>query len=336
MDKYLLLIYLGAFLISLLLTWVVRHWAIKKSIIDHPNERSSHTIPTPRGGGLAIAITWFVGLIVLFAYNQIETNLFWALIAGLPLPFIGFLDDIFSLKPGIRSLIQLLSAILGIAILGGLKYLDIGFTTLEWKWIFTPLAVIGIVWAINLFNFLDGTDGYCSMEAIFISAALIILIAFSPVLALFIACVAGFLFWNWPKAKIFMGDVGSTLIGYNVAIFAIYYQNEHKLSLIVFLIISAVFWFDATLTLIRRIRNKEKLSIAHRKHAFQRFVQAGFSHQDLLIGQFIVNLFLLLIAYFCMLYPTYSLFFLLLSIILIFAPIKFIDKKKPFEFENLK
>lgn len=332
---FVITIYFSVFILSLLLTWLVRKWAIHKSIIDHPNERSSHTIPTPRGGGLAIAISWFLGLIVLNFNGVIEAKLFWALMAGLPLPLIGFIDDIYNLKPGIRSLIQFVSAILGVLVLGGLKYLNLGFITIDFIWILTPLAIIGVVWAINLFNFLDGTDGYCSMEAIFLYFALGLLISFQPAFGIAIASIAGFLIWNWPKAKIFMGDVGSTLIGYNIAIFAIYLQNTQSFSLIVFLILSCLFWFDATFTLIRRIINKEKISTAHRKHAFQRIVQAGFSHQKLLWWQLIINILLLVIAIVSIkFYPQFLLIWLLAAIIILFIVIKFVDKKKPFEYNK--
>lgn len=328
-----ILIIVGVFILSFILTRFIRKWAIKRSIIDHPNERSSHTIPTPRGGGLAIVISWFLGISILYITNHIEAKFFWALAAGLPLPLVGFLDDIYNLKPSIRSLVQILSATTGLIILGGLKILDLGFININWIWILSPLAVIGIVWSINLFNFLDGTDGYCSMEVIFLGIASIFLVSYNLVLGVLIASVVGFLIWNWPKAKVFMGDVGSTFLGYNIAILAIYYQNTNSLSLITFLIISSVFWFDATLTLIRRKKNKENLSIAHRKHVFQRIVQAGFSHLKLLFWQLSINVLLLSIAFISIKQKEYSLLWLLISLIILFILVKLVDRKKPFDYD---
>ena len=139
--------------------------------MDLPNDRSSHNVPTPRGGGIAIAITWFGGLLYLKIKTQIDPHLFLALLCGLPLTITGFLDDILNLQPGIRFIVQFICAGAGIFFLSGLKGIDIGFASIENIWIFTPLAIIGIVWAINLFNFLDGIDGYLSTEVIFIGVA---------------------------------------------------------------------------------------------------------------------------------------------------------------------
>lgn len=195
-------------LLSFSLTWFVRKWAIHKSILDVPNERSSHSIPTPRGGGIAIAISWFIGLVYFHFTNKIDQQLFLALLSGLPLAIIGILDDILSLKPGIRFLVQFLSAGLALYFLSGLNFLDFGFVTLQSQWILLPIGLIAIIWAVNLFNFLDGIDGYISTEAIFVSIAYFFFLKDSITLIL-VSSVTGFLIWNWPKAKIFMGDVGS-------------------------------------------------------------------------------------------------------------------------------
>jgi UDP-N-acetylmuramyl pentapeptide phosphotransferase/UDP-N-acetylglucosamine-1-phosphate transferase len=318
-------------LLSFALTFFVRKWAIHKSIMDHPNERSSHSIPTPRGGGIAIAVAWFVGLVYFQYTNQIDQNLFLALICGLPLALIGFLDDILNLKPGLRFLVQFICAGLGLFFLNGLNTFDVGFISFNYTWILTPIALIAIVWAINLFNFLDGIDGYISTEVIFISAVCFGL--FSDNVALLLAfAVFGFLFWNWQKAKIFMGDVSSTLLGYNIAIFAIFYQNTNKTSIVIWLILTSVFWFDATITLLRRIKNKENLGQAHRKHAFQRIVQAGFSHQKTVFWALVLNIVGLGFVFLCLQFPVYSLFFLLLDVIILFVALKYIDKKKAFEY----
>ncbi len=321
-------------LIVLFLSWILtgmyRSYAIRKSILDLPNERSSHTVSTPRGGGVAVVIAWFTGLIVLFLTNKIENRLFFALLSGAPLAFIGFIDDIYNLHPRIRLLVQMTSAFLGLLFLGGFDSLSIGLHGIGYYILFNVLAFIAILWSVNLFNFLDGIDGYISSEIIFIGISVWLLTGDSVAL-LMAAATLGFLFWNWEKAKIFMGDVGSTLLGYNVAIFAIFHQNNELSSIPVWLILTSVFWMDATVTLYRRIRNKEKLSVAHRKHAYQRIVQAGFSHQKTVIMAFILNLAGLALAALSVNYPAWQIVFLLVDLIMLFIVLKFIDKLKPFE-----
>ena len=315
-------------ILSYLLTFFVRKWAIHKSILDLPNDRSSHTIPTPRGGGIAVAAVWFLGLIILFWQGQIVKPLFFALLCGIPLSLIGFLDDVFNLKPATRFGIQLLSALAGLIILGGLQHVDVGFYTINWYWVLFPVALIGIIWSINLFNFLDGIDAYIGSESAFIGLSVYIL--FGDKLGLLLtSSVAGFLIWNWPKAKIFMGDVGSTLIGFIVAILAIYFENKGG-SIITFLILSSVFWFDATITLFRRWRNKEQLSQAHRKHAYQRIVQSGFGHQKTVLWSVGLNILGLILAFLSEKYPLYKLAFLCFDILILYITLKLVDRRNAF------
>jgi Fuc2NAc and GlcNAc transferase len=326
-------LFICVFAISFVLTFLVRKWAIRKSILDHPNERSSHSVPTPRGGGIAITVAWFAGLLYFRIKHQIDPNLFLALLSGILLSIIGFIDDIINLKPGIKFLSQFICAATGLFFLSGLKGIDVGSISFENKWIFTPLALVGIIWCINLFNFLDGIDGYISVEIIFIGLSVFLLFGDNIALLLTFA-VVGFLFWNWQKAKIFMGDVCSTLLGYNVAIFAIYYQNTNKSSLIIWLILTSVFWLDATVTLFRRIKNKEKLSTAHRKHAFQRIVQAGFSHQKTVLWMLLLNLIGFGFVLLSLQSPKFEIFYLIVDVVFLLFILKYVDKKKPFEYSK--
>jgi len=321
------------FIISFSLTYFVRKWAIHKSILDVPNERSSHSIPTPRVGGIAIAIAWFIGLLYFHFSNEIDKQLFLALLSGMPLAIIGILDDILNLKPGLRFLIQLFSAGLALFFLSGLQILDFGLFSIESQWLLIPIGLIAIIWAVNLFNFLDGIDGYISTEVIFICIAYFVIFRENITLILALA-VLGFLIWNWPKAKIFMGDVGSTLLGFTIAILAIYYQNETEISIIVSLILTSVFWFDATITLLRRIKNKEKLNEAHRKHAYQRIVQAGFSHQKTVIWALALNIVGFGLAWLAIRFENWNWLFLVIDLFLLLFVLRYIDKKKTFEYQK--
>jgi Fuc2NAc and GlcNAc transferase len=315
---------------SFAITWIVRIIAIRKSILDIPNDRSSHTIPTPRGGGLAVAISWFAGITWFFISGKLESSLFFGLLCGIPLTLVGFADDIFNLKPGVRFLVQFICAAGALFSLKGLQFIQVGMWNLECGMLFFPIAFIAIVWAINLFNFLDGIDGYIGTELVFIGVASFLL-AGQSVGILLAASVLGFLFWNWPKAKIFMGDVGSTLLGFTVAILAIYHQNSHLLNLPVWLILTSVFWYDATLTLWRRFRNKEQLSQAHRKHAYQRLVQSGWSHQKTTLGALSINVVAFGLAYLAHRYSTLDWLFLVVNITLLSIAMRYIDHRMPFE-----
>ena len=319
------LIYIVLFLSSFILTYLIKNYALKKSLVDTPNDRSSHTMPTPHGGGIAIAITWFIGITYLYYTSDINNSLYFALLVGVVISIVSYFDDLYELSAKFRLLAQALVALFGLYFLGGLQKIDLIIFTIENQIIINIFAMLMIIWFINLYNFLDGIDGYAGSEAIFLGIAGFLLFSGDHFLVLVVA-VLGFLVWNWHKAKIFMGDVGSTLLGYNIAIFAIYYANQDGINLWTWIILFGVFWFDATLTLFRRYKNNEKLSRAHKKHAYQRLVQYGYSHDKVVLYSILVNIILLGLVYFIS-----NIFLaLIISIIILYVIIKFIDKKKAF------
>ncbi|KPK82859.1 MAG: hypothetical protein AMS27_13800, partial [Bacteroides sp. SM23_62_1] len=283
---------IGLVILSFLLTCLIRHLAIRHKILDIPGERSSHEIPTPRGGGLAIIISWYLGITLMFFLNKLDKELYFALLTGILLAAISLLDDMFSLKPFVRIIIQSITAIVSLILIGGIGPVHFMGYDINNPFILYPLTILGIIWFINLFNFMDGIDAYASIETIFIAGGMFIFVR-DPVLIVLMASVFGFLFWNWPKARIFMGDVGSTQLGFVLIILGIYFHNTTGFSMIFWIILSSLFWFDATLTLLRRLVKKEKLSQAHKKHAYQRIVQAGFSHSKTTYFSLFVNCFIL-------------------------------------------
>ena len=321
-----MILYITLFILSLLLTYLIKNYAIKKSLIASVNERSSHSVPTPHGGGLAIAFTWFLGISYLFFTNAMNASLYYALLLGLLLAIVSFVDDIRELSPKIRLLTQSVVAFGGLYILGGFETLHLLFFTIENPFVSNIFAFFMIIWFINLYNFLDGIDGYAGSEALFLALAAFALFGGEHFLVL-AASVLGFLLWNWHRAKIFMGDVGSTLLGYSVAIFTIYYANEASLDFWVWIILFSLFWFDATLTLFRRYKNGEKLSQAHRKHAYQRLTQSGWSHAKVTLYALLLNAVL-----FCLIYFVSDRGVVFgLALILLYLAMKFVDKKKDFK-----
>jgi len=323
------MIYLFMFASSLLLTYLIRIYGLKKSLLATVNERSSHTTPTPHGGGIAIALSWFIGLIYLFTCKALEPSLFYALMCGSVLSLVSYVDDLYELSPKLRLLVQAMVSIAGLYALGGLSRIDFGFWVLENPLLTNALAFLGIMWFINLYNFLDGIDGYAGSEAIFLAIAGWLLFGGEHFILL-IASVAGFLVWNWHKAKIFMGDVGSTLLGYTVAIFSIYYQNN-GVSLFVWIILFGLFWFDATLTLFRRYQNREKLSQAHRKHAYQRLVQSGVPHDRVVFYAIGINLILVILGYSALSHPAGVIGYVAVAVLVLYGAMKIVDQRKKFE-----
>ena len=328
MKIVLLIIILGV--ISFILTYFIRQFALKYKLIDVPNERSSHNVPTPKGGGVAIVISWFLGITVLFFMGYVEDSLYFALLSGIILSVVSLIDDFINVKPFIRLIFQFITVIIAFYFLNGLRPFIIPELSLNNLYVLYPLVILGMVWFINLFNFMDGVDGFASTEAILISLVIFILSG-NIINLVLIGCIAGFLFWNWPKAKIFMGDVGSTQLGFILVILGVYFHNKLEFSILNWIMLSSPFWFDATFTLYRRWRNKEKLSQAHRKHAYQRIVQAGFSHQKVnfyLIG-INITLFVIILVYREFGFMKVPLF--ILSLLIYYFLTRIIDKKVPFK-----
>ncbi|QOY52697.1 MraY family glycosyltransferase [Candidatus Sulfurimonas baltica] len=320
------MIYFILLLSSFLLTYFIKNYAIKKSFVAEVNDRSSHTVPTPHGGGIAIAVTWFIGISYMYYINDINSSLYFALMVGVVISVVSYLDDLYELSAKVRLVAQTLVALLGLYFLGGLGSFELGLFSIDNQLFTNVFAFFMIIWFINLYNFLDGIDGYAGGEAVFLGIAGFLLFGGSHFLVLIVA-VLGFLVWNWHKAKIFMGDVGSTLLGYNIAVFTIYYANQESSNLWVWIVLFGVFWFDATLTLFRRYKNGEQLSQAHRKHAYQRLTQSGWVHDRVTIFSVLVN-----IVLFCTVYFISNIFVsFVFSLIILYIVMRFVDSKKAFE-----
>jgi len=320
------MIYLVLLLLSFVLTYLIKNYAIKKSLVAQVNERSSHSVPTPHGGGIAIAVTWFVGLGYLYFTAAINTQLFYALLVGAIIAIVSFFDDLYELSPKVRLITQALVAGFGIYFLDGLREIDFGLFSVTNQFLTNGFAFLLIVWFINLYNFLDGINGYAGSEVLFLALAGFVLFGDGHFLVL-VVVMLGFLYWNFGNAKIFMGDVGSTLLGYNVAIFTLYYANVDAVNLWIWIILFGVFWFDATVTLVRRKLNGEKLSQAHKKHAYQRLTQAGWSHTKVVVATMAVNMVLFgLVYYLSNLFLAFTAAMVVLS-----ASMFYVEKQKQFQ-----
>jgi Fuc2NAc and GlcNAc transferase len=280
-----------------LLTGLVRHLALERGALDIPNERSAHSVPTPRGGGIAIALVVSAAAAGLWLLRRIDLPLLMALLAGLAVAIVGFVDDRHHLRAGPRLLVHVLAALWALGWLGGLPPVQLGQHVHSAGAAGYLLGVLGIVWVLNLFNFMDGIDALAASEGTFITwggaltAALVPAadVAWQPAVAVGAAC-CGFLLWNWPPARIFMGDVGSGYLGYVVAVLAVAATRTDPVALLVWLILGSLFWADATVTLARRVLRGERASTAHRSHAYQQLARRVGQHRRVTLLALGINL----------------------------------------------
>jgi Fuc2NAc and GlcNAc transferase len=285
-----------AMVLSWLLTGAMRRYALASQLIDRPNERSSHKVPTPRGGGVAIVVTFLIGLAALGLAGRVEWRLVVAtIVGGLVVAILGFLDDRSSLSVSRRFLGQLAAGIWVLAWLGGVPTIPIfGFQVN--LGLFGPLlSLLFFTWMINLFNFMDGIDGIASVEAISVSlgGAWLWYATGSgngwAAALLFAGCVAGFLVWNFPPARIFMGDVGSGFLGLVVATLALWCGHGTPALFWSWFILVGCFMVDATTTLVRRVRRGDRFSEPHRSHAYQYGSRLHGSHKCITLAVLAVN-----------------------------------------------
>jgi Fuc2NAc and GlcNAc transferase len=283
---------------SALLTLAARRLALSRGIVDVPNARSSHVTPTPRGGGIAIVLVSTAAFLALGWRGLLGGQLLLALVVGgVAVAAVGFADDHRPLRSSIRLAVHLGAAIWAVACLGGLPPLRVGAHVLQLGWAGQVIAVLAIVWTLNLFNFMDGIDGIAGSEAVFVTLAAAWLTAAGPEAAglravdlVLAAATAGFLLWNWPPAKIFLGDVGSGYLGYMIAVLALAAGHDNPVAIWVWLILGGAFFADATATLARRVLRRERVYEAHRSHAYQWLARRWGSHRKVTVALLVVNL----------------------------------------------
>ncbi|MGH2433521.1 MAG: MraY family glycosyltransferase [Pseudomonas sp.] len=279
------------------ITWGLRAYALARNVVDVPNERSSHTVPTPRGGGVAIVVTFLIAMLWLSTVHQLDIRLSVAMFgAGFAIAVLGFLDDHGHIHAKWRLLCHFLIAGWAIACLGGVPPIVLLGREFDLGWVANILALLYLVWLTNLYNFMDGIDGIASIEAITccFSACGIYYLVNLPDLAasplVLAAAVIGFLVWNFPTARIFMGDAGSGFLGLMLGIISIHAAFSSFNLFYSWIILLGVFVVDATFTLMRRLLRGEKVYEAHRSHAYQYAARHFGKHTSVTIGVMVINL----------------------------------------------
>jgi len=273
--------------LSYLGVWIIRRYAERRQILDHPNERSSHSMPTPRGGGLAIVLLVTGTGLWSASEADLKRSMVY-LLCGLVIAFLGWRDDLHSLSPRVRFGVQ---GLVAAASIWGLGYFDSVTIPLFGKLqLGAPGIVITFLWIVgltNAYNFMDGIDGMAGGVAFAAGLGWALLTAnisylansFVFWIALAIAASSlGFLFHNWQPAKIFMGDVASTFLGYSFAVMPMLASNQEGDALMLGTLLLWTFIMDAGVTFIRRLLRRENVFTAHRTHLYQRLVIGGYSH----------------------------------------------------------
>ena len=283
--------------VSFLGTGALRKYALARSLIDIPNARSSHSVPTPRGGGVAIVVSFLIALPVLAWTDAVAWPMALALLgAGGWIAIIGFLDDHGHIAARWRLLAHFGGAIWALFWIGGMAPINLFGHEFSLGWFGYVIAAFYLVWMLNLYNFMDGIDGLASVEAICacVGACLVYWIAGHSSLAIaplvLAMAVLGFLVWNFPPAKIFMGDAGSGFLGIILAVMSLYAAWTNPLFLWAWLILLGVFIVDATFTLIRRLLRGDKVYEAHRSHGYQYASRKYGSHRAVTLAIAAINL----------------------------------------------
>lgn len=282
-----LIIFAVLFCVSFVGVGLYRKWGLKNKLLAIPNERSSHTEPTPHGAGIVVVL---ICLVLYLPISIFIVGYFsWGYFAGsFLIALVSFVDDLYPLRFHWRLLIHSIASILlivdldtwhGITMLGGLKFGAFGYV----------LTFIWLVWMINSYNFMDGIDGLAGLQAVIAAGSWLILCRILEMNGIYYYCVViaaaslGFLFRNLSRSKIFMGDVGSAFLGFTFAALPLLGRNLASKSFDLLPIAAVLFvWFflfDSIVTIGKRAVRREKIWLPHREHLFQLLVLSGFSHR---------------------------------------------------------
>lgn len=282
-------------------TGLFRRHARASQWLDLPTARSSHTVPTPRGGGVAIVGSFLLWVAALSLAGWIEPRLSMAIGgSGLLVASLGFLDDRRNLPARWRFLGHAAASVWVLWWLGTIPSVPVFGVLLDLSYAGPVLCGLYLVWMVNLFNFMDGIDGIASVEAITstLGGALLWWLTGNgtgwSVALVFAACVAGFLVWNFPPAKIFMGDAGSGFLGLMVAVFSLWCGQSTPALFWSWFILIGLFMVDATTTLVRRVLRGERFFEAHRAHAYQYAARSAGGHLPVTLACGAINLLWLL------------------------------------------
>ncbi|MES2176532.1 MAG: glycosyltransferase family 4 protein [Gemmatimonadota bacterium] len=263
--------------VSWALVGMIRGYLVRQNILDLPSHRSSHSVPTPRGGGLGAVLVVLAGVGLATLLQWLPSHVIPVLLGGgAAVAIIGWIDDRGGVSPIVRLMVHLASAIWAVSWLGSFEVLRLGSTSQAMGAFATLVSILVVTWAISSYNFMDGLDALAASEAVYvgvIGGVFSLLGGQSGIafLAFLIAAASlGFLIWNLPPAKVFMGDVASGFLGYAFVVLALASDRTNGLPAVGWLTLLGVFVFDSTVTLLRRILRGENWRTTHRESGYQR------------------------------------------------------------------
>ncbi len=287
----LLLVFASAFLVTGLWLSLAR----RRNWFDHPNHRSSHVQPMPKSGGAGFVVAFSCFALWLYLDGQLTLAQLSLSATALLLAAMGFADDLRSMAIWKRIGLQVVAAGIALWLLDPVPRLEFPWGELGSVWVRGGLLALGLVWLVNLYNFMDGIDGLAAMETIFFCLSLAVLTGSGgapaiTVLSLGLAfAVSGFLYFNLPPARLFMGDLGSNYLGYIVGILGGMAMQSESVNMWTILVLLGVFMVDATTTLIRRMRSGAVWYHAHRSHAYQQAASRWNSHGKVVSAIALIN-----------------------------------------------
>lgn len=288
-----------AFVTAAVLCWRFSAPGSLFHVLDHPGDRSLHHRPTSRSGGVALVIALLLGWGLAVALGSLawDTMMSWQSAAVVLLALVGAIDDRLDLSPLMRLMVQLLAAFFLLA--AGLVPQQLQLPSLSFPLpccLMLPLTVLYVLWMTNLYNFMDGMDGFAGGMAVIGFAAMAWLgwqagdADFMLVALMVVAACAGFLVFNFPPARIFMGDAGAPVLGFLAAALSLRADRDGLFPLWIALLIFSPFIMDASYTLLKRMLSGKKLWQAHREHIYQRVVQMGWSHRRTVLWSYVLML----------------------------------------------
>jgi UDP-N-acetylmuramyl pentapeptide phosphotransferase/UDP-N-acetylglucosamine-1-phosphate transferase len=283
------------FAVSALATHRLARAGSRRWLLDHPNERSLHQRPTPRSGGLAITLGILLGGIGTGILTSVSDQLIWLGIGSLIIVTVSFRDDLSHLHPAIRISVHFLVALM--LVFAGFGIDAVELPGMRWQlfpWLATVVTCLYVAWLINLYNFMDGMDGFAGGMAVFGFGTFALLGAlhgqavFAGLSGVVAAAAGGYLLFNFPPARIFMGDAGSSLLGLLVAGLSLWASVEEIFPLWIAVLVFSPFIVDATFTLARRLLRRERVWEAHKSHCYQRLVQLGWGHRKTVLWEYLL------------------------------------------------
>ena len=290
---------LAIFSASLALTWWIERYCVARGIVDVPNARSAHSQIVARGGGIGFSFLFLVAILALGAQGTLPWRVTLALSGGGAVVVLtGWTDDRRGLSQIVRAILHLLAAAWAVYWIGFVPPFSPGPVFGNFGWTGSLVTIVAVAWMVNLYNFMDGTDGIAGVEAVtvgLLAGGLCVaggVAAIGHVYWLLAAAVAGFLIWNWPPARIFMGDAGSGFLGFAFAALVLWCAVENGRLLWPSCILLSVFFADATTTLLVRMSRGEKWYEAHSSHAYQRLARR-WGHRPVALGVSMINVLIL-------------------------------------------